>query len=102
MRRLFLLLALFVLVSSAAAQGPNPKPPVAAHPETVRGAVAVSPGWLSMTGKWPAEENRLRMRLQTSLLAEAAARAGRALAPATNVLFPPIANVSDMALRLIL
>ena len=70
----------------------------AAHPETVRGAVAVSPGWLSMTGKWPAEENRLRMRLQTSL----PARAGRALTPATNVLFPPIANVSDMALRLIL
>ena len=98
MRRLFLLLALFVLVSSAATQGPNPKPPVAAHPETVRGAVAVSPGWLSMTGKWPAEENRLRMRLQTSL----PARAGRALTPATNVLFPPIANVSDMALRLIL
>jgi pimeloyl-ACP methyl ester carboxylesterase len=43
----------------------------AAHPETVRGVVAVSMGWLSMTDKWPAEENRLRMSLQTSLLAEA-------------------------------
>lgn len=43
----------------------------AAHPERVRGVVAVSPGWLSMTDKWPEEENRLRLMLQTSLLAEA-------------------------------
>jgi pimeloyl-ACP methyl ester carboxylesterase len=43
----------------------------AAHPETVRGVVAVSTGWLSLTDKWPAEENRLRMMLQRSLLAQA-------------------------------
>ena len=43
----------------------------AAHPERVRGVIAVSPGWLSMTDKWPEEENRLRLTLQRSLLAEA-------------------------------
>ena len=51
----------------------------AKHPEQVRGVVAVSPGWLSMTDKWPAEENRARLKLQNSLMADAARYKGQTL-----------------------
>ena len=44
------------------------------HPDQVRGVVAVSPGWLSMTNKWPAEENASRLELQSRILAEAGRR----------------------------
>ena len=43
------------------------------HPRQVRGVVAVSPGWLSMTEKWPAGENAARLALQRSLFARAGA-----------------------------
>jgi len=43
----------------------------ATHPKVVRGVVAVSPGWLSMVEKWPAEENRLRLALQEGLFRSA-------------------------------
>jgi pimeloyl-ACP methyl ester carboxylesterase len=51
----------------------------AEHPQQVRGVVAVSPGWLSMTDKWPADENRERLTLQNSLMTDAARYKGQTL-----------------------
>src|SRR3546814_15199103 len=48
-------------------------------PQHVRGVVAVSPGWLSMTQKWPAEENAARLALQSALMAGAASFKGQTL-----------------------
>jgi pimeloyl-ACP methyl ester carboxylesterase len=43
------------------------------HPHEVAGVVAASPGWLSMSDKWPAAENDHRLQLQKRILAEAGA-----------------------------
>jgi pimeloyl-ACP methyl ester carboxylesterase len=44
----------------------------AMHPNEVRGIVAVSPGWLSMPDKWPAQENKARLAVQSAILSRAA------------------------------
>jgi pimeloyl-ACP methyl ester carboxylesterase len=43
----------------------------AAHPDQVRGVIAVSPGWLSLSERWPKEEVAERVSLQRQLLARA-------------------------------
>jgi pimeloyl-ACP methyl ester carboxylesterase len=40
----------------------------AAHPDRVRAVLAVSPGWMSVTDAWPADENALRLEWHTSRL----------------------------------
>ena len=43
----------------------------AAYPDQVRGVIAVSPGWLSLSERWPKEEVAERVSLQRQLLARA-------------------------------
>ena len=43
----------------------------ATYPDQVRGVVAVSPGWLSLSEKWPREEVEERLSLQRQLLGRA-------------------------------
>ena len=43
----------------------------AAHPDQVRGVVAVSPGWLSLSDKWPKGEVDQRLSLQKQIMARA-------------------------------
>jgi pimeloyl-ACP methyl ester carboxylesterase len=43
------------------------------YPDQVRGVVAVSPGWLSLSDKWPNEEVEERLNLQRRLLERAGA-----------------------------
>ncbi len=43
----------------------------ATYPDQVRGVIAVSPGWLSLSEKWPRAEVEERLRLQRQILARA-------------------------------
>jgi pimeloyl-ACP methyl ester carboxylesterase len=43
----------------------------AKFPDRVRAVVAVSPGWLSIVDKWPADENGKRLGLQKAIFASA-------------------------------
>ena len=45
----------------------------ATHPDQVRGVIAVSPGWLSLSNKWPKEEVEERLSLQKRFMARTGA-----------------------------